>query len=85
MNEFVTHPPAAGESVSKPLAITGLLISGLIVILFLADLVAGFPFRRVSIFLDVAFLVGGLIVAYLSWAIMPPASSPKVRTPAPAR
>ena len=70
---------------SKPLAITGLLISGLIVILFLADLVAGFPFRRVSIFLDVAFLVGGLIVAYLSWAIMPPASSPRARTPAPAR
>ena len=52
---------------SKPLAITGLVVSGLIVILFLADLIAGFPFRRVSIFLDVAFLVGGLIVAYLSW------------------
>ncbi len=69
---------------SKPLAITGLVVSGLIVILFLADLIAGFPFRRVSIFLDVAFLVGGLIVAYLSWSIMPPASGPKSRSPAAA-
>jgi hypothetical protein len=70
--------------VSKPLAITGLVVSGLIVILFLADLVAGFPFRRVSMFLDISFIVGGLIVAYLSWAIMPPASSIKNRGAASA-
>lgn len=62
---------------SKPLAITGLVASGLIVILFLADLIAGFPFGRVSMFFDVAFLLGGLIVAYLSWSIMPPASRSK--------
>jgi hypothetical protein len=63
--------------VSKPLAITGLVVSGLIVILFLADLIAGFPFGRVSMFFDIAFLLGGLILAYLSWSIMPPASTAK--------
>lgn len=68
---------------SKPLAITGLVVSGLIVILFLADLVAAFPFRRVSVFLDVAFLLGGLIVGYLSWTIMPPTSGSKAPPPAP--
>lgn len=69
---------------SKPLATTGLVLSGLIVILFLADLVAAFPFQRVSVFFDVAFLIGGLIVAYLSWAIMPPSGGPKASPPAAA-
>ncbi|MFM1902578.1 MAG: hypothetical protein RLZZ440_478 [Planctomycetota bacterium] len=67
---------------SKPLAITGLVVSGLIVILFLADLIAGFPFGRVSMFFDIAFLLGGLVVAYLSWSIMPPASGAKSRAAA---
>jgi len=48
----------------------GLILSGLIGILFLADLAAGFPFRRVSIALDVGFVVGSLLAAYLSWALL---------------
>lgn len=55
---------------SKPLALAGLIVSGLVAVLFVADLAAGFPFQRVSIAADVGFLVSGLIVAYLSWSLM---------------
>ncbi len=55
---------------SKALAFTGLIVSGLVVILFVADLAAAFPFRRTSILLDVAFIVSGLITAYLSWSLL---------------
>ena len=55
---------------SKALAFTGLIVSGLIVILFVADLAAAFPFRRTSILLDVAFILSGLITAYLSWSLL---------------
>ena len=48
----------------------GLILSGLIGILFLAELAAGFPFRRVSIGLDVCFVVASVILAYLSWTLL---------------
>jgi len=56
--------------VPKPLALVGLIVSGLVAVLFAADLAAGFPFQRVSVAADVGFLVAGLIVAYLSWSLM---------------
>ncbi len=55
---------------SKSLAIAGLVVSGIIVVLFVADLAAAFPFARTSWMLDLAFIVSGLIVGYLSWSIM---------------
>jgi hypothetical protein len=58
------------DFVSKALAFTGLIVSGLVVILFVADLAAAFPFRRTSILLDVAFILSGLITAYLSWSLL---------------
>jgi len=48
----------------------GMIVSGLVGILFLADLVAGFPFHRVSLWTDVGFCVSSLILGYLSWSIM---------------
>jgi len=56
--------------VPKALSFTGLIISGLVVILFLADLAAGFPFGRTSILLDIAFMLCGVIAAYLSWSLL---------------
>jgi hypothetical protein len=56
--------------VSKALAFTGLIVSGFVVILFVADLAAAFPFRRTSILVDVAFILSGLITAYLSWSLL---------------
>lgn len=54
---------------SNVLSFVGLVVSGLIVILFVADLAAGFPFQRASIAADIGFVVSGLIVAYLAWSI----------------
>ena len=54
---------------SKILALAGLIVSGLVTILFVADLAAGFPFQRVSVAVDVGFILAGLVVAYLSWSL----------------
>jgi len=56
--------------VSKVVSLVGLIVAALVVVLFVADLIAGFPFQRVSLAADVGFIVSGLIVAYLSWSIM---------------
>jgi len=56
--------------VTKLLPLTGMVVSGLVGILFLADLAAGFPFRRVSVGLDVGFVIASLILAYLSWSVV---------------
>jgi len=56
--------------VSKVMPFAGMVMSGLVGILFLADLAAGFPFQRVSILTDIGFCVSSLILAYLSWSIM---------------
>lgn len=55
---------------SKVVSLVGLIIAALVVVLFVADLIAGFPFQRVSLPADVGFIISGLIVAYLSWSIM---------------
>lgn len=55
---------------SKALPLIGMIVSGLIVVLFLADLAAGFPFQRVSLWADGGFIVSGLILAYLSWSLV---------------
>lgn len=51
------------------LSLTGLIVSGIVVILFVADLAAAFPFQRVSVAADIGFILAGLLVAYLSWSI----------------
>ena len=55
---------------SKLMPFVGMIVSGLVAILFLADLAAGFPFQRVSILTDVGFVVSSGILAYMSWTIM---------------
>ena len=55
---------------SKALPLIGMLVSGLVVVLFLADLAAGFPFQRVSIGVDIGFIVSGLVLAYMSWSLL---------------
>lgn len=55
---------------SKLLPLVGMVVSGLVGILFLADLAAGVPFGRVSVAADIGFLLSSMIVGYLSWAIV---------------
>lgn len=70
---------------SKALAFTGLILSGLIVILFVADLAAAFPFRRTSVLLDAAFIASGLITAYLSWLLLDQSGGRRGPGPSPLR
>lgn len=55
---------------SKAMPFVGMIVSGLVAILFLADLAAGFPFQRITILADIAFILSSAILAYMSWSIM---------------
>lgn len=55
---------------SKMLPLIGMVSAGMIGILFLADLAAGFPFGRVSIAADIGFVVSSVIIGYLSWTLI---------------
>lgn len=55
---------------SRTMPFIGMAVSGLVVILFLADLAAGFPFQRVTIPGDIGFIVAGTLLAYMSWSIL---------------
>ncbi len=55
---------------TKTLPLVGMMIAGLVAVLFVADLAAGFPFQRVSIAADIGFLVSSLIIAYMSWSLL---------------
>jgi Kef-type K+ transport system membrane component KefB len=57
------------------LSLAGLILSGLVVVLFVADLAAAFPFQRVSVAADIGFILAGLLVGYLSWSINPRAKA----------
>ena len=58
----------------KILCLTGLVVSGLIALIFLMDLVFGLlgmlafaPFKMSSLLLDVVFLVSSGVLGFLSW------------------
>ena len=55
---------------SKVLTIGGLVVSGLLTILFGFDLAISIPFGRVSLLMDISFLCCALMLAYMSWATM---------------
>jgi len=51
----------------KALTITGMAVAGLLILLFGLDLALKFPFGRISLWMDVGFLVSAAILGYLSW------------------
>jgi hypothetical protein len=52
----------------KALCIVGMVISGLLLLIFGADLAIRFPFGRVNTLMSVCFVVCALVLGYLSWA-----------------
>ncbi len=52
----------------KFLTILGMVISLIIFVVFVLDLALQIPFRRFSMFMDVAFVICAAILAYLSWS-----------------
>jgi hypothetical protein len=48
----------------KILCYLSLFVAGLVTLVFLLDLLLGFPFNRASWFLDVMFIIGGGFVLW---------------------
>ncbi len=55
---------------SKMMPFVGMIVSGLVGILFIADIAAGFPFQRVSIAADIGFILSSVILTAMSWLTM---------------
>jgi hypothetical protein len=51
----------------KALCMSGLVVAGLVIILFAADLAVGVPFKRASVMLDVSLLGSAALLALISW------------------
>lgn len=54
----------------KGLTISAIVIALLIVILFLTDLIIKFPFDGASMGMDIAFVVCGMALAFISWTTL---------------
>ncbi len=54
---------------AKAMSIAGMVVAGLLVLVFGSDLVPGLniPFNGASKLTDVGFLISGAILGYLSW------------------
>lgn len=51
----------------KALCMSGLVVAGLVIILFAVDLAVGIPFRRASMMMDIALLVCAALLGLISW------------------
>jgi hypothetical protein len=52
---------------SKALTILGMVVAGLVGLIFLLDLAVSIPFDRASIVMDVGALIAAALLGYLSW------------------
>ena len=52
---------------AKAMSIAGMVVAGLLTLVFTADLAIAVPFGRVGTVTDAGFVVSSLILAYLSW------------------
>jgi hypothetical protein len=51
----------------KAMSIAGMVVAGLITLLFALDLLLNIPFSGASMMMDIGFLICGLVLGYLSW------------------
>ena len=51
----------------KALCMSGLVVAGLVIILFTADLAVGVPFKRASVMMDVSLLCSAALLGVISW------------------
>jgi hypothetical protein len=52
---------------SKVLTIAGMVVSGLIALVFALDLAVGFPFEKASLMMDIGAIIAAALLGYLSW------------------
>ena len=56
-----------GRSMEKRLCYGSMGVSGFLLLLFLLDLVLGFPFGGINIFVDIVGILASGLVLYLAW------------------
>jgi hypothetical protein len=54
----------------KALCLVGTVVAVLLLLVFGFDLAIGFPFRRVSLPMDIGFLLCSLALGYASWTTL---------------
>jgi hypothetical protein len=52
---------------AKAMSIAGMVVAGLLTLVFAADLAIKVPFGRVGPATDIGFLISAVILGYLSW------------------
>lgn len=52
----------------KALTISGMVVAGLLLLMFAADLAIGIPFSQASVAMDIIFLVCAVVLGYMSWS-----------------
>lgn len=69
---FSTFAPRlqVGSPMSKALTIVGMVVAGLIGLVFAVDWVAGFPFHGADWRMNLGALLGAGLLGYLSWDAM---------------
>jgi hypothetical protein len=68
MAGFQTVSEVRGSGpMAKAMSIAGMIVAGLLALIFIADLAVGIPFGRKGLMTDIGFVVSSLILAYLSW------------------
>jgi hypothetical protein len=55
---------------SKAMTIVGMVVAGLVGLLFMLDLAVGIPFSKASLLMDVGGMIAALLLGYLSWDAM---------------
>lgn len=54
----------------KAMTIAGMVVAGLVGLVFAADLVLSVPFHGASMLMDIGSLVAAGVLGYLSWSAM---------------
>lgn len=52
----------------KALTIAGMVVAGLVLLVFALDLALGLPFGGATMVMDILFVVAALILGYMSWS-----------------
>jgi hypothetical protein len=52
----------------KVLTISGMVVAGILLLLFIVDIAAGWPFKKASLMMDIGFIICALALGYLSWS-----------------
>jgi hypothetical protein len=55
---------------SKALCIAGIVVAGLLLLVFVLDLSVALPFGRVSLMMDIGVVLSAGILGYLGWATL---------------